>query len=144
MGQFKKKPVIIEAMRLPLTNEDPPGELFQWLDDNSKDLEWESGRDETLIIHTMEGSMTARPGDWIIRGVRGELYPCKPDIFEETYASLEEINRHEEVEELRAALWEFVELVECIGPVEANSPCHIKARRVLGERRPGEVHGREG
>lgn len=46
----------------------------QWSDDGP-----------TLSIDTLEGSMTAHPGDWIIRGVQGEFYPCKPDIFEETY-----------------------------------------------------------
>ena len=38
-----------------------------------------------LLIRTLEGDMTAMPGDWIITGIRGETYPCKPDIFEETY-----------------------------------------------------------
>lgn len=41
--------------------------------------------DGTMLIDTLEGSMTARSGDWVIRGVKGELYPCKPDIFEATY-----------------------------------------------------------
>ena len=44
---------------------------------------------EPLIIHTLEGDMTASPGDWIITGVRGETYACKPDIFEETYEPVE-------------------------------------------------------
>lgn len=39
----------------------------------------------TMNIITLEGTMTAQPGDWIIQGVRGEFYPCKPDIFEQTY-----------------------------------------------------------
>lgn len=38
-----------------------------------------------LIVFTLEGDMVAQPGDWIIRGVQGEFYPCKPDIFAETY-----------------------------------------------------------
>ncbi len=42
-------------------------------------------RDETLAIETLEGTMTATKGDWIVRGVQGEIYPCKPDIFEQTY-----------------------------------------------------------
>ena len=42
-----------------------------------------------LHIGTLEGTMTAVPGDWIIRGVQGELYPCKPDIFAETYEAVE-------------------------------------------------------
>jgi hypothetical protein len=40
---------------------------------------------EPLIIHTLEGNMTAMPGDWIITGIQGEPYPCKPDIFETAY-----------------------------------------------------------
>jgi hypothetical protein len=40
---------------------------------------------DTPYIHTLEGTMLASPGDWIIRGVRGEFYPCKPDIFAEAY-----------------------------------------------------------
>ncbi|HWQ95907.1 MAG TPA: hypothetical protein VN368_00905 [Candidatus Methylomirabilis sp.] len=43
-----------------------------------------------LTIRTLEGEMTAHPGDWIIKGVNGELYPCKPDIFEKTYEPVEE------------------------------------------------------
>lgn len=46
--------------------------------------------DETAYIETLEGTMEARPGDWIIRGIRGELYPCKPDVFENTYEIVEE------------------------------------------------------
>lgn len=44
-----------------------------------------SFRDPKLIIHTLEGNHFAAVGDWIIRGVKGEFYPCKPDIFEQTY-----------------------------------------------------------
>jgi hypothetical protein len=42
----------------------------------------------TLDIHTLEGTMTAQPGDWVICGVERELYPCKPSIFEQTYVEL--------------------------------------------------------
>lgn len=42
-----------------------------------------------LVIRTLEGEMRADPGDWIIRGVQGEFYPCKPDIFAETYEAVE-------------------------------------------------------
>ena len=41
--------------------------------------------DKEMEIETLEGTMKADPGDWIIRGVKGELYPCKPDVFEMTY-----------------------------------------------------------
>lgn len=40
---------------------------------------------ETMVIETLEGNMTANVGDYIIKGVQGEFYPCKPDIFEQTY-----------------------------------------------------------
>jgi len=48
--------------------------------DNMKDLQ----------IETLEGTMTANEGDWIIKGIAGEIYPCKPDIFEQTYELIEE------------------------------------------------------
>ena len=46
--------------------------------------------DEEMEIETLEGVMKADKGDWIIRGVKGELYPCKPDVFEMTYEKVEE------------------------------------------------------
>lgn len=46
-----------------------------------------------LIIQTLEGDHRANPGDWIIKGVQGELYPCKPDIFEATYEPVEGIDK---------------------------------------------------
>ena len=45
--------------------------------------------DKKEVIHTLEGDMIASPGDWIITGINGEKYPCKPDIFEETYEKVE-------------------------------------------------------
>lgn len=47
--------------------------------------------DEEVYIETLEGTMKADKGDWIIKGVKGELYPCKPDVFEMTYKKMEEI-----------------------------------------------------
>lgn len=64
-GKYRKKPIEIEAFC------------------------WTGGLDQlTLTIVTLEGSMSASPGDWIIRGVKGEIYPCKPDIFAATYDSV--------------------------------------------------------
>lgn len=60
--KFRKKPVVIEAYQ---TN-------------------------KQMVIHTLEGDMTAQIGDWIITGLRGEQYPCKPDIFEKSYELVEE------------------------------------------------------
>ena len=62
---FRKKPVVIEAYQT-----------------------WEE-----LDIFTLEGVMHAAPGDWIITGVNGEQYPCKPDIFEKTYEPVERTDR---------------------------------------------------
>lgn len=62
MAKYVKKPVVIEAYQT----------------------------DKEMIIHTLEGDMKASVGDYIITGVHGEQYPCKPDIFQETYQPLED------------------------------------------------------
>ena len=59
--KFRKKPVVIEAYQT----------------------------DKEMVIHTLEGDMKADIGDWIITGLRGEQYPCKPDIFEQSYERVE-------------------------------------------------------
>ena len=46
--------------------------------------------EEEVLIETLEGTMKADKGDWIIRGVKGELYPCKPDVFKMTYEKVDE------------------------------------------------------
>lgn len=85
---FKKKPVEVEAMQF--TSETAP-EVREWLWAHSVphsyvciDLaDCDAGHD--LVIETLEGQMKANEGDFIIKGVKGEFYPCKPDIFEATY-----------------------------------------------------------
>ena len=77
--KFRKKPIVIEAMQF---TDESVGEVYAWLMDHEVDFE-DGG--VALTIKTLEGDMTASPGDWIIRGVQGEFYPCKPDIFEMTY-----------------------------------------------------------
>lgn len=84
MKKFRKKPVVIEAVQItdatfdnPHPNPDHiPGVVYD-------------PRDRTVHIHTLEGEMTGQIGDWIIRGIKGELYPCKPDVFEATYESVD-------------------------------------------------------
>jgi len=77
--KFRKKPVVIEAWQWrPLVNS---GNIPEWLITSYYDL----GPGNTLLIRTLEGTMRAEPDDWIIRGVKGEIYPCKPGIFEATY-----------------------------------------------------------
>jgi hypothetical protein len=82
--KFRKKPVEIEAW----PNEpDPPlaVQAPEWLTTACREgVVWGIG-DHRLAIRTLEGTMIANRGDWIIRGVKGELYPCKPDIFDATY-----------------------------------------------------------
>ena len=80
MGQYRKKPVVIEAEQYLL------GEVIRakWLFDAMESGIVFSDADG-LKIKTLEGVMSASVGDWIIRGVQGELYPCKPDIFAATY-----------------------------------------------------------
>jgi hypothetical protein len=81
MRKFRKKPVVISAIQLPFP--DASSRIFN--DDHGIIFKREDGIIVQALITTLEGVMTANPGDWIIRGVKGELYPCKPDIFEATY-----------------------------------------------------------
>lgn len=76
--RFRKKPVVIEAIR--------------WDGQNQQAIHaWSGGKvaegvgEGCLIIPTLEGMMLAQVGDWVIRGVKGEFYPCAPDIFAMTY-----------------------------------------------------------
>jgi hypothetical protein len=75
--KYRKKPVVIEAMQF--TGENAPA-----MADFVVGVHAAFGRDK-IIISTLEGDMEASPGDWIIKGVKGEFYPCKPDIFDATY-----------------------------------------------------------
>ncbi len=82
---YRKKPVVIEAVRFDGSNFD---EIADWVMPRAPgdtDLSGVGGDDPHLTIHTLEGNMRADVGDWIIRGVQGEFYPCKPAIFEATY-----------------------------------------------------------
>ncbi|MEZ2297294.1 hypothetical protein [Variovorax sp. RCC_210] len=81
---FRKRPVVIEAFQLPAAGVDVPDAFHHWCE-RVGFVNFTSGRDETLEIQTLEGTMTAQPCDWIIKGVKGEFYPCKPDIFAATY-----------------------------------------------------------
>lgn len=79
MPKYRKKPVVIEAVQW---NGDPNA-LREF--GNHPTVDTIRVHYPDLQIDTLEGRMTAKPGDWIIRGVNGEFYPCKPDIFEKTY-----------------------------------------------------------
>lgn len=89
--KFKKRPVVIEAIQWDGKNRDEvlgfgnSGPSPLWGDDFKIDTSAKQ-----VLILTLEGTHAANVGDWIIRGVRGEFYPCKPDIFEATYEKVEE------------------------------------------------------
>jgi hypothetical protein len=100
--KYRKKPVIIEAIRLGWDTWQEicyfvPRPWFEsgvWLDDKGEVLpEGQTSNKMGLLLNTLEsnvktGSLLATEGDWIIKGVKGEFYPCKPDIFDITYEAI--------------------------------------------------------
>lgn len=83
MRKFRKKPVTIEAVQFSGNNWN---EIAKFINTKYKAF----CEERYIIIQTLEGNMRADPGDWIIRGVNGEYYPCKPEIFEKTYEEVQE------------------------------------------------------
>ena len=81
MPKFRKLPVVIEAEQFTEGNKN---RCFNFVTCN-RYAEFNDAGQPILMIQTLEGVMTAELGDWIIKGVAGEFYPCKPDIFEKTY-----------------------------------------------------------
>lgn len=87
MTQFRKKPVVIEALQFSGTQYSA-AEIEKWSEGRVKLLVYADDvtlNSRKMTIETLEGTMTANEGDWVIRGVKGEYYPCKPDIFAATY-----------------------------------------------------------
>lgn len=87
MPMFQKRPVVVEARQLDSEN---AGELVEWINANGGEASMRGGpgggsRNGTLYIQTLEGTHHASVGDFVIRGVAGEFYPCKPSIFGATY-----------------------------------------------------------
>lgn len=89
--KFRKRPVVIEAFQVTAVLRDA-AKHWRNLPEPIKKA-YEKGdvifAADAIFITTLEGEMRAEIGDWIIRGVKGELYPCKPDIFEATYETVE-------------------------------------------------------
>lgn len=83
--KFRKKPVVIEAVQWTENNESEVTAFLKMGEFSSAG--YVKGR--YVEIGTLEGTMIASPGDWIIKGVKGEYYPCKPDIFAATYEPAE-------------------------------------------------------
>jgi hypothetical protein len=90
MATFRKKPVVIEARQF-LGSVDGTGRIVDWIRLNGHEAySMEIGPStHKIVIKTLEGDHIASIGDWIIKGVKGEFYPCKPDIFLETYEAVE-------------------------------------------------------
>lgn len=86
MAKYRKKPVVIEAIQW---KGDWTKEVADFVK-ITKDRSFHFRNKGALYIDTLEGRMKANVNDWIIRGVSGEYYPCKPDIFEKTYEIVEE------------------------------------------------------
>jgi len=87
MAKFRKKPVVIEAVQWTGGHYSEQ-EVNSFLDKSGgedRSWEWEGSPPHAILIRTLEGTMRADLQDWIIKGVQGEYYPCKPDIFKETY-----------------------------------------------------------
>lgn len=85
MAKYRKKPVVIEAEQFDGTVE-KADELRRWIEGNGGEaMVQKLDVCVTLYIKTLEGTMSANAGDWIIRGLKGEFYPCKPAIFVASY-----------------------------------------------------------
>lgn len=88
MAKYRKKPVEVEAVQWTGGN---PHEILNLAGDSARHFSVDFVDGTTwLEVGTQEGVVRAYCGDWIIKGVNGEFYPCKPDIFEKTYERVEE------------------------------------------------------
>ena len=96
--KYRKKPIVIEAFQMTLErrwdNSEWPGWLHKaWQADPGEGTLWIDSDDpkrERLVLGTLAGVAPVKWGDWIIRGVKGELHPCNADIFETTYEPVTE------------------------------------------------------
>jgi len=86
MDIYRKKPVVIEAIQYNGT-EQSAIEISS-IEDFEGMLDFKSGKFDGFYINTLEGQMNVSNGDYVIKGVQGEFYPCKPDIFELTYEKI--------------------------------------------------------
>lgn len=90
--KYRKKPIVVEAMQF--TDKKSSDEIIQWANGNADylyNINKNSAFADTnkIVCGTLEGVMYASKGDWIIKGVNGEFYPCKDDIFQKTYEEVE-------------------------------------------------------
>lgn len=88
--KYRKKPVIIEAMQF---TDEMKDRVYRWASSQQMNIhtDWDENHKPCLIIPTLEGEMRCSLGDYLIKGVKGEFYPCKADIFEMTYDKILEV-----------------------------------------------------
>jgi len=86
MPKFVKKPVVIEAEQFTVESKD---RVFNFVTCSKYASHSRDGAPE-IVIDTLEGDMITSIGDWVIKGIKGEFYPCKPDVFEATYSPVSE------------------------------------------------------
>lgn len=92
MKRYRKKPVLVEAIQyLPgMSLKDFPKGVNMRILEAAPNAPMSAPRQVEFYVRTLEGQMIVSPYDWIIRGTHGELYPCKPEIFETIYEEVEE------------------------------------------------------
>ena len=106
--RYRKKPVVIEAVQWDGTS-GGASTVIEWVEGNEGCARYRcppggcTGTEEghCVAIETLEGTVSASAGDFIIRGVQGEFYPCKSDIFEATYERVDDDERTDSVSEVR-------------------------------------------
>ncbi len=137
MPQFRKKPVVIDAVQY-LDDGESIVKVLGFLMPEASIVEHSLidsiKRQGFIPLQTLEGEMRATPGDWIIKGVKGEFYPCKPDIFAATYedaaASTQKISGYRELtqEEL-----DLINEIKAAGDTMASLILKIDARNVADQ-----------
>lgn len=83
--RYRKRPLEIEAILWTGFNLEPVAEFLG----ETPEFTWDVNGSRGIMLQTLEGKIVASQGDYIIRGIKGELYPCKPDIFESTYEAVD-------------------------------------------------------
>lgn len=89
MAKYRKKPIVIDAVQWNCEQSELD-QVNAWWAAAGNTAPFTLNPSKTIAIPTPEGTVLAIPGDWVIRGVKGEIYPCKNDIFELTYEKVEE------------------------------------------------------
>ncbi|MEF9991344.1 MAG: hypothetical protein RR657_01585 [Peptostreptococcaceae bacterium] len=103
MAKYRKKPVVIDAVKFDGTDES-----VEWLLPQLKS--GEIGRSTgKLHIKTLEGIMQANVGDYVIKGINDEFYPCKPDIFEKTYEEVKPVSETEHIKQICKPIVSYIE-----------------------------------